>query len=125
MIGPFLWRCESQDKPMEGFNADEEKRRKFLEKQKAFKKAWRKELSNLEFAANDAEFIAANDALFKLIKDNGFQIPEGVRKMDLDQVYKTVQPRLDKNARMEFQKLNKVVTDIVTVKREGQSELGY
>ena len=60
-----------------------------------------------------------------MIKDNGFQIPEGVRKMDLDQVYKTVQPRLDKNARMEFQKLNKVVTDIVTVKREGQSELGY
>ena len=110
---------------MDGFSADEDKRRKFLEKQKAFKKAWRKELSNLEFATSDAEFVEANDALFKLIQQNGFQIPEGVRKMDLDQVYKTVQPRLSKSARMEYAKLNKIVTDIVTVKREGQTELGY
>ena len=116
------------DKPMDGFDSGEEKRAAFLKKQKAFKKSWRKELQNLEFADNDAEFVAATDALYKMITSNGFEIPEGVRKMDLDQVYKTVQNKdiLSKNSRMEYQKLNKIVMDITTVKSlQGMSELGY
>ena len=36
--------------------------------------------------------------------------------MDLDQVYKTVQPKLGKSARMEFQKLDLLVRDITSVK---------
>jgi len=104
------------DKPMEGFGADEQKRAAFLAKQKAFKKAWRKELSNLEFASNDQEAVEAVTNLFKLIQKNGLEIPEGVRKMDLDQVYKTVKPRLSKDARMEFLKLDQLVRDITTVK---------
>lgn len=104
------------DAPMAGFDAAAEKRKVFLEKQKKFKKAWRKELSNLEFASNDAEFIEAVQNLARLIIANGREIPEGVRKMDLDQVYKTVKPRLQKEARMEFAKLDKMVLEIVTVK---------
>jgi hypothetical protein len=103
--------------PMEGFTAGAEKRAAFLEKQKKYKKAWRKELSNLEFASNDAEFTESVAALTKLIRENGFQIPEGVRKQDLDQVYVTVKPRLQKDARLEYAKLEKIVREIVTVKK--------
>jgi len=85
-------------------------------KQKAFKKAWRKELSNMEFAANDKEFVDAVEALYKLVRANGLEVPEGIRKMDLDQVYKTVAPRLGKEARMEFLQLDQVIRDITTVK---------
>ena len=94
------------DKPMEGFEQSSEKRAAFQAKQKAYKKAWRKELSNLEFASNDSEAIAAINALYKLINVNGLEIPEGVRKMDLDRVYKTVQPKLSKEARMDYQKVS-------------------
>mmetsp|Transcript_49265 Transcript_49265/g.128538 ORF Transcript_49265/g.128538 Transcript_49265/m.128538 type:complete len:175 (+) Transcript_49265:1-525(+) len=104
------------DKPMEKFEADAAKRAAFMEKQKMFKKAWRKALSDLEFASTDAEATEAMDTLYGLIKKNGFEIPEGVRKMDLDQVYKTVQPRLNKSSRMEFQKLDQIVRDITSVK---------
>lgn len=52
--------------PMTGFSAGEAKRAEFLEKQKKYKKAWRKEISNLEFATNDAEFEAALEALYKV-----------------------------------------------------------
>ena len=62
-----------------------------------FKKAWRKRLSDLEFATNDAEATEAIEALIKLIYENGVEIPEGVRKMDLDQVYKTVKGKLGKD----------------------------
>lgn len=86
---------------MDGFEDGAAKRAAFLEKQKKFKKAWRKELSNLEFASGDEEATEAIGALLKLINANGFEIPEGVRKMDLDQVYKAVQPKLSKGARSE------------------------
>ena len=95
------------DKPREGFGTDESKRSAFKEKQKKYKKAWRKSLSDLEFATTDAEAIAAVDNLYALIKENNFEVPEGVRKMDLDQVYKTVQPKIGKNARMNFQKVSR------------------
>ena len=36
--------------------------------------------------------------------------------MDLDQVYKAVQPKLGKDARMNYQKLNLLVRDVTTVK---------
>ena len=99
-----------------GFEAGQEKRAAFQKKQKSFKKAWRKQLSELEFSQNDEEATVAVDALFKLVIENGGEIPEGVRKMDLDQVYKTVKPKLGKTARMNFAKLDKLVLDIVTVK---------
>jgi hypothetical protein len=92
---------------MEGFGTDESKRSAFKEKQKKYKKAWRKSLSDLEFATTDAEAITAVDNLYALIKENNFEVPEGVRKMDLDQVYKTVQPKIGKNARMNFQKVSR------------------
>lgn len=91
--------------PMTGFEAGAEKRKAFMENQKKFKKAWRRELSNLEFATTDQEAIDATDNLYKLISQNNFEVPEGVRKMDLDQVYKSVKDKLGKGARMNFQKV--------------------
>ena len=58
-------------------------------------------------------------ALEKLIYSNGYEIPEGIRKMDLDQVYKTVQGKLQKTTRMEFKKLDGMVQQITTVKSMG------
>jgi N-acetyl-anhydromuramyl-L-alanine amidase AmpD len=103
---------------MAGFDAAAEKRKAFIEKQKKYKKAWRKELSNLEFASGDADAKVAVEALYELIKANGYEVPEGIRKQDLDQVYKAVQPRLGKEARMEFLKLDQVVRDITSVKND-------
>ena len=41
-------------------------------------------------------------------------------------MYKRVQPQMGKTARMNFQKLDKVVLDITTVKNlKGMDELGY
>ena len=101
-------------------------RDRFQEKQKAFKKAWRKQLSNLEFAETDAEATEAINALIKLIYENGNEIPEGVRKMDLDQVYKNVKGKLAKETRMTFAKLDTIVQKIVTVKPMGDDfDLGY
>ena len=74
------------DKPMEGFDAAADKRAAFIKKQKEFKKEWRKQLSNLEFCSNDEEALDAITKLRKLIVLNGNEIPEGVRKQDLDQV---------------------------------------
>lgn len=108
--------------PTAAFDAAAEKRAEFMKKQKLFKKAWRKELSNLEFATSDEEASAAVQGLIKLIFQNGNEIPEGVRKMDLDQVYKTVQPKLGKEARMDFQKLDRLVQTIVTVKPMGADD---
>jgi len=113
------------DKPQVGFDTDEAKRADFLKKQKAYKKAWRKELSNLEFSSNDKEAVDAMEALYKLIKENGYEVPEGIRKQDLDQVYKRIKDSLGKDSRMEFIKLDKLVRDITTVKRMGTDELGY
>merc|ERR1719201_1418211 len=107
------------DEPMEKFTADEERRAVFLKKQKVFKKAWRKELANLEFASNDAEALEAIQGLVNLIGKNGNEIPEGVRKQDMDQVYKTVQGKLAKDTRMQFKALDAVVQKIVTVKSMG------
>ena len=55
----------------------------------------------MEFASNDAEAEEAIDALIKLIRENGTEIPEGVRKMDLDQVYRAQKDKLTKPARMK------------------------
>ena len=73
------------DKPTEGFDNGEAKRAAFRVKQKEFKKEWRKQLANLEFAANDAEASEAIGKLTKLIYLNGNEIPEGIRKQDMDQ----------------------------------------
>ena len=52
--------------PMAGFNSDEEKRAAFVKKQKAFKKAWRREIGNFEFASNEKESVDAIEALAKV-----------------------------------------------------------
>ena len=107
------------DESQPGFDAAAEKRKAFQQKQKIFKKSWRKELSNLEFASNDAEAAEAIEALKKLIYSNGFEIPEGVRKMDLDQVYRTQKAKLNKETRLKFGELDSMVLKIVTVKPMG------
>ena len=107
------------DKPTEKFEADEARRKVFLEKQKVFKKQWRKQLAELEFSSNDEEAMQAIDALIELIQKNGMEIPEGIRKQDMDQVYRTVQGKLQKPTRMEFKKLDAIVQQIVTVKSMG------
>ena len=56
--------------PMKGFDEGADKRAAFAEKQKKYKKAWRKELSNMEFSANDAEFTDAVDSLYKVRGDS-------------------------------------------------------
>jgi len=120
LAGPLAALADTQpelDAPVEGFNVDESRRAQFAEKNKKYKKAWRRTLSELEFAENDGEALEAVQALGKLIKENGFQIPEGVRKQDLDQVYLMVKPKLGKDARMEFLKLDDLVKQIVTVKK--------
>lgn len=130
LAGPLSARANTQpmlDKPMEKFESDEDKRQAFQKKQKTFKKAWRKELSALEFASNDAEAEEAIRNLIKLIRVNGNEIPEGVRKMDLDQVYRIVKPKLSKEARMEYAQLETIVRQIVTVKSMSDERdlLGY
>ena len=120
--GPLAATANTQpmlDKPMEAFDADELRRRQFKEKQKIFKKAWRKQLANLEFSTNDAEATEAIKALGKLIADNGYEVPEGIRKMDLDQVYKTVQGNLQKETRMEFKSLDALVLKVTSTKQMG------
>ena len=44
---------------------NEEKRAKFITAQKVYKKAWRKELANLEYATSDLETVEAIEALSK------------------------------------------------------------
>jgi len=100
---------------------DAEKRAAFQTKQKVFKKAWRKELAQLEFADTDAEALDAIQGLVNLIIKNGNEIPEGVRKQDMDQVYKVVQGKLQKETRLEFKKLDAFVQKIVTVKSMGEN----
>ena len=56
-----------------------------------------------------------------MILKNG-NIPEGVRKMDLDQVYKRVKPNLGKQARSEYLELEALVRRAVTVKDMRQED---
>lgn len=116
---PFAASADTQamyDTPQAGFDSAAEKRQVFIKKQKVFKKAWRSLLSDLEFASGDAEALAAIKGLVQLIVQNGLEIPEGVRKQDLDQVYLVAKPRLQKETRLEFKKLDALVLQIVTVK---------
>ena len=106
--------------PMAQFNDGEAKRAAFMVKMKAYKKSWRKELANLEYSTSDAEAKEAVVALIKasgprhcapfawrvrstrlpgsspgaqLIRVNGNEIPEGVRKQDLDQARRDRPPQ--------------------------------
>ena len=56
------------DEPMSGFTSDELKRAAFEKKQKAYKKAWRRYLSDLEFATGDEEAVGAIKSLAALIR---------------------------------------------------------
>lgn len=86
------------DAPQSGFEEGAEKRKRFLEKQKVFKKKWRKNLAELEFASNDDEAMTAINALIGLIQENGMEIPEGVRKQDMDQVQIPLHSSIDATA---------------------------
>merc|ERR1719201_2818312 len=107
---------------MAQFNDGEAKRAAFMVKMKAYKKSWRKELANLEYSTSDAEAKEAVVALIKLIRANGNEIPEGVRKQDLDQVYKRVKDNLGKDTRMAFGQLENEVRSAVTVKNLSAGE---
>ena len=102
--------------PTAAFGDSEVKRAEFTKLQAKYKKAWRKELSNLEFATSDAEAVDAVSNIIKLIRQNGNEIPQGIRKQDLDQVYKRVKPSLGKEARLAFLDLDALVGKIVSVK---------
>ena len=54
----------------------------------------------------------------QMVLENGGAIPEGVRKMDLDQIYKKVKPNLGKEARMEYLELEAIVRKAVTVQKD-------
>ena len=126
LVGPLAASADTTPElggaTTEAFDLAAEKRKKFMEGQKKFKKAWRAKLSDLEFAQTDAEATEAVDGLYTLIMANNQEIPEGIRKMDLDQVYKIVKPRLNKDARMNFQKLDALVLKIVTTKKMGEED---
>ena len=87
-----------------------------VKKQKDYKKRWRQQLANLEYATSDLESVEAIESLAKMVMENRGEIPEGARKMDLDQVYKKIKPNLGKTARMEFLQLDEMVRSAVTVK---------
>ena len=56
------------------------------------------------------------------MRANGNDIPEGVRKMDLDQIYKRIKPDLGKKARMEFLQLDEMVRNAVRVKNMAEDD---
>ena len=56
-----------------------------------------------------------------MVLENG-NLPEGVRKMDLDQVYKRVKPNLGKQARTEYLELEALVRRAVPVKDMRQDD---
>ena len=141
--------------------SNEAKRAKFVEAQKQYKKKWRQELANLEYASNENESIEAIEALARvrrgrterflllpratrcscrprlcppshctrtrpppaqLVQTNNGDIPEGARKMDLDQIYKRIKPDLGKKARMEFLQLDEMVRNAVRVKNMAEDD---
>ena len=56
------------EEPTSGFVTDEAKRAAFEKKQRAYKKAWRRYLSDLEFATGDEEAVGAIKSLAALIR---------------------------------------------------------
>jgi len=101
--------------PTAGFVSGEAARAEFEKKQKAYKKKWRKELANLEYATSESESLEAIITLTRLVASEG-NLPEGIRKMDLDQVYKRVQPNLSKDTRLAFGQLDRLVGKVTSVK---------
>ena len=59
------------EEPTSGFVTDEAKRAAFEKKQRAYKKAWRRYLSDLEFATGDEEAVGAIKSLAALIRAHG------------------------------------------------------
>ena len=104
------------DKPQEGFGVDEDKRKLFQEKQKKYKKAWRGAASDFEFSSNDDEAMTAIRDLIRLIRENNNEIPQGIRKQDLDQIYAVKKGTMGKQARMAFNQLDATIRDIISPK---------
>ena len=142
---------------------NEEKRKKFLAAQKVYKKAWRKELAQFEYATSDLETMEALEAMItvrpsrgpatsltpahgaalsayppqqtvaapphsrtapptQMIKRNNGDIPEGVRRQDLDQIYKRIKVNMGKTARMTFLKLDETVRNAERVKNMAEDD---
>ena len=101
---------------------NEQKRAAFKAAQKVYKKAWRKELANLEYASTDEERIEAVRAMLIMIQKNSGDIPEGVRRQDLDQIYKRIKAGMDKQARMAFLQLDDVVRNAERVKNMAEDD---
>ena len=97
------------------------KRAAFEKKARAYKKAWRQQVSNLEFASNDDEFIEAVRNLLVMIEEfGGDTLPDGKgSKVELEQVYVLQKEKLGKNARMAFLQLDSKATTLASPKREG------
>ena len=97
------------------------KRAEFKKREAAYRKAWRREISNLEFAANDEEFIDAVRNLLTMIEQfGGDTLPNGKgSKVELEQVYVIQKDKLGKNARMAFLQLDSKATQLASPKREG------
>ena len=97
------------------------KRAEFKKREAAYRKAWRREISNLEFASNDEEFIDAVRNLLTMIEQfGGDTLPNGKgSKVELEQVYVIQKDKLGKNARMAFLQLDSKATQLASPKREG------
>ena len=57
-----------------------------------------------------------------MIQKNNGDIPEGVRRQDLDQIYKRIKEGMGKTARMSFLQLDGVVRNAERVKNMAEDD---
>ena len=57
-----------------------------------------------------------------MIQKNNGDIPEGVRRQDLDQIYKRIKEGMGKTARMAFLQLDDVVRNAERVKNMAEDD---
>ena len=57
-----------------------------------------------------------------MIKRNNGDIPEGVRRQDLDQIYKRIKGNMGKTARMTFLQLDETVRNAERVKNMAEDD---
>ena len=60
--------------------------------------------------------------VLQMIQKNSGDIPEGVRRQDLDQIYKRIKAGMDKQARMAFLQLDDVVRNAERVKNMAEDD---
>ena len=57
-----------------------------------------------------------------MIQKNNGDIPEGVRRQDLDQIYKRIKEGMGKTARMSFLQLDELVRNAERVKNMAEDD---